>query len=86
MFSPQEILNRVHRAPFTPFEVVTSAGDTHPVTHPELVIVGARFVTIGIGTPQAPKIAELETRVAIIHITELRDLPVPAATPSNGST
>jgi hypothetical protein len=85
MFTPLEIQARVRRMPFIPFQVVTSAGEVHSVTHPELIIVGQRFVTIGFGTPQFPLIAELETRVAIIHITELRDLPTPAPASSNGA-
>jgi len=85
MFTPQEILARVNRTPFAPFEIITSAGETHSVRHPELIMVGARFVTVGIDTPQAPRIAEMQTFVALIHITEIRDLAVAVSTGSNGT-
>ena len=86
MFSPLEIQARVRKTPFVPFEIVTSAGEVHPIRHPELIMVGLRFVSIGIESTQYPLVFDLMTQVAVIHITELRDLPVPVPAGSNGTT
>lgn len=86
MFNHEEIRARVRRAPFTPFQIVTSAGDAHSVLHPELIMIGVRDVAVGLPSPDHPTAYDRMTRIAIIHITELRDLPVPAGAPNNGST
>jgi hypothetical protein len=84
MFSPRDIYRRVKGRPFKPVRIRTSDGQTHDVYHPDLVIVGPRYVTVGTASAEAPEFAELETRVAIIQITALEDLPVPATPGGNG--
>lgn len=85
MFTFQEILARVRGVPFLPFEIVTSAGEVHPVTHPDLIFIGQRYVNVGIGTSEHPTVFDRETRIAIWHITELRDLPQSVAAGNNGT-
>jgi hypothetical protein len=84
MFTPEAFLARVHAEPFVPFRVVTSSGEAYDVGHPELVLVGDRFLEIGIPKKPASLIAHQIFRVALIHVTVVNDLPVPAAGGTNG--
>jgi len=79
MFHPDTIQARVQQRPFVPFRIVTSSGQAYDIRHPELVMVGRRDLTIG--TPSVDNPAQYEgiNRVAIMHVTDLQDLPVPSA-------
>jgi hypothetical protein len=83
MFTAEEIRARLRESPFVPVEIVTTAGDVHGVHHPDMVIVTRRYLDIGQPTADSPGVAELINRVAILHITELRDIP--ARSPSQNS-
>ena len=84
MFSAQNIQSRLHERPFVPVRFVTTAGQTYDVFHPYLVLVGARFLIIGLPSSHDPTIADQVTRISILHVTEMKDLPRPA-TPSQGN-
>ncbi len=81
MFSADEIQDRLRERPFTPLRIVTSTGQTCDVYHPDLVLVARRFLVVGMPSAENASQAERVTRVAILHVTELRDLPTPAAPP-----
>jgi hypothetical protein len=55
--------------------IVTTTGQTYDVPHPELVLVARRFVMVGTPSAENPSQAEQITRVAMIHVTEIQDLP-----------
>lgn len=78
MFSADDIHARVRRKPFTPLRVVASSGETFDIYHPDLIMVGRRDLTIGIASVDHPGQYERQTRVAIMHVTALEDLPTPA--------
>ncbi len=87
MFTTEDIKARIRLRPFRPFRVVTSTDQHYDIYHPDLVMVGRREVTIGYPSTEDPSTYEGQTRVAIVHITELRDLPMPATPPeSNGES
>lgn len=83
MFSPDDIQARLREQPFHPVRFVTSTGQTYDIYHPDLVIVAWRFVFIGLPSSDNPTQAEQVTRVAILHITEMQDLPAPAPQANN---
>lgn len=83
LFTHQDIRARLRQRPFNPLRIVTTTGETFDVFHPDLVFVGRRFIEVGLPAPDEPTFFDQITRVALAHITELRDLPVPA-TPTNG--
>jgi hypothetical protein len=83
MFSPDDIQGRLRGRPFSPTRIVTTTGQTYDIYHPDLVLVGRTFVIIGIPSREKPTQAEQVTQVALMHITELRDLPVPVIPPGN---
>lgn len=84
MFNAQEIYRRVKGRPFIPVRIRTSDEQAYDVYHPDLVIVGPRYVTVGTASTEGPEYADLVTRVGLLHITALEDLPVPAAPGGNG--
>jgi hypothetical protein len=84
MFSADDIQTRLHERPFKPTRFVTTTGQTYDVFHPELVMVGRRFLIIGFPSTDNPTQAEQVTRVAMIHLTEMQDLPAVATPPTNG--
>jgi hypothetical protein len=84
MFTPEEIQARVRRQPFVPLRIVTSAGQTFDIPHPELIMIGRRSVEVGSPSPENPTTFERVTHVAIMHINTIEELPVPAAPGGNG--
>lgn len=81
MFSAEEIQGRLREQPFAPFQIVTTTGQTYDVRHPDLVFVTRRYLMVGTPAPESPTISEQATRIAIIHVTELRDLPATSFVP-----
>jgi hypothetical protein len=64
------------RAPFEPFELITLAGERHPVKHPEFaILLPSRIV---VTDPVADRVA----LVSLIHLTEARFLSPTARTSS----
>ena len=85
MFSPEDIQARLREQPFVPLRVVTSSGQMYDITHPDLVVVGRRSVMIGVASNENPAHYDTITRVALMHITDLQDVPRPATNDTNGS-
>ena len=86
MFSVNEIVKHVRKAPFTPFRLVTSAGESFDVLHPELIMVGNRTVTIGLPDPKNPLVYDDQIWIALMHITAIQELPVGSPTGGNGTS
>jgi hypothetical protein len=84
MFTSADILSRVKKLPFTPMRIITSAGDRYDVYHPDLIMVGRREITVGSASQDNPAIYEQQSRVSILHVSAIEDLPVPTPTGSNG--
>ena len=78
MFTAQDIKQRAMVRPFQPFRIVTGSGESYQVTHPDLVFIGINDVIVGIGSSEHPEFYEQVSRVAIMHVTALEDLPFPA--------
>lgn len=79
MYTAADITGRLRVRPFVPVRVTTSAGETFDVYHPDLVLVGRREVIIGQPAADDPEHYDRKAQVSILHITSLKDLPVPAA-------
>jgi hypothetical protein len=84
MFSPDDIQARLRQRPFTPMRVILSTGESYDIFHPDMAIVGRRFLMVGMPSAENPEQAEQVTRVANVHIAELRDLIVPTP-PAGGN-
>jgi hypothetical protein len=79
MFNADDIQSRVRQRPFVPVRIVTSSGQIYDVYHPDLVMVGRRDLMIGRPSTENPAHYDQVSRVAILHVTDLQDLPTPAA-------
>jgi hypothetical protein len=84
MFTPEEIQARVRQQPFIPLRIVTSAGQTFDVHHPELIMIGRRALEIGYPSIENPTTFDRVIRVAIMHVNTIEELPVPASPGGNG--
>ncbi len=84
MFSIRDIRARLRKQPFTPARFVTTTGETYDVRHPDMVLLGRNSVMIGTPSKKEPWVAEDITRVALLHVTELRDLPAKKSASGNG--
>jgi len=86
MFTADDIQARLHETPFVPLRVVTSSGQAYDVTHPNLVLVGQRALIIGTASNDNPTQFETASRVAILHVADLQDLPTSKPFDTNGPT
>jgi hypothetical protein len=77
LFTPEEIKKRLKGAPFTPMRIITTAGEKFDIYHPDLVMVGINNIEVGIPRNEGDQFYEFVTRVALAHITELREIPAP---------
>ena len=84
MFTAEAFLDRTHAQPFIPFRLVASSGEAYDDKHPELILVGDRFLEIGVPKKPDSLIAHQIYRVALLHVTAVNDLPVPTPGTGNG--
>jgi hypothetical protein len=77
IFSAEDVQARLRSQPFVPLRLVTTTGQTYDIHHPDLVLVTRRFLEVGTPDPNNPTVADNVTRVALVHLTELHDLPRP---------
>jgi hypothetical protein len=82
VFTPDEITARLRERPFPPLRIVLTTGEYYDVYHPDLVFVGRRSLMIGFPAPDDPYHYDQVTRVALAHVVELRELPMPPTPPA----
>ena len=75
MYTTQVIKARVAQQPFVPLRILTSSGRSYDVYHPDLVWVGAWEIHVGFSSAMDPAVYDGTTRIALMHITALEDLP-----------
>jgi hypothetical protein len=75
MFTVADFKERIRQRPFVPFRIVTSAGESFDVRHPELLVVGTNFVMVGTGSRRDPTVWDKVARVSRLHVTAIEDLP-----------
>jgi hypothetical protein len=83
MYTPEAIQARLREKPFRPLRIIASEGMKFDIFHPDLVLVGRHDVMIGSPGPDNPTVYDRVTRVALVHIVALEELPIPAS-PGNG--
>lgn len=84
VFNYLDIKNRFLRdQPFVPVQIVTTTGKTYEIYHPDLVMVGGNFIIVGSPRSDEPTVFDQVIRIPLVHLTELRDLPVPYAAVSS---
>ena len=84
MFRPDDILARLRQQPFRPLRLIVSEGLRYDIVHPDLVLVGQRDLMIGSPSANNPHVYDRMTRVAIVHLVGMEDLPVATPPGANG--
>jgi hypothetical protein len=84
MFTADHIYERMQDRPFKPLRIVTSSGESYDVYHPELVVVGERYLFVGTASSRNPRVFDTSSHVSLSHITALEELPVKAHPRGNG--
>jgi hypothetical protein len=84
MFTADDIQNRLRERPFVPLRVVTSSGQAYDIRHPDLVLVGRRALIIGTASNDNPTQFETASRVAVMHVLDLQDLPSSPSSETDG--
>lgn len=79
MLSAETIKARLRDQPFIPVRFVMSSDQNYDVYHPDMVMVGRGFLIIGLPRSDNPSEPEQVTRVGILHVTEMKDLPRPTS-------
>jgi len=85
MYSPEQIQARLREKPFRPLRIVGSEGLRFDIYHPDLILVGTNDIMIGHANPASPTIYDRVTRLALIHLVAIEELPVAAAS-GNGQS
>jgi hypothetical protein len=84
MFRSAEIQARLGERPFRPLRLIVTEGLRYDINHPDLVLVGERDLIIGHPSPSDPKIYDRITRVALVHLVGIEDLPGSVSPGTNG--
>ena len=84
MWRPERIRDRLRKSPFQPLAFYNSLNRRYEIRHPEMAMVGERWVTIGIPSPTEGIISEV-VNVALIHIVRWEDLPMSNAPAGDGN-
>jgi hypothetical protein len=83
MYSAEEIQARLREKPFRPLRIIASEGLQFEIHHPDLVFVGRRDLMIGFAHPDSPTVYDRVTRIALVHVVAMEDIPIPTP-PVNG--
>jgi hypothetical protein len=83
MYPADDVQTRCRERPFVPLRVVPSSGQAYDTTHPDLLLVGKRSLIIGTASTDNPTQFEVANRVALMHVTDLQDLPKPTTADKN---
>ena len=86
MYTAEDIQGRLREKPFRPFRIIPSEGLRFDIRHPDLVFVGRHDLMIGFAHPDSPTIYDRVTRVSLLHIVALEDLPPQASSAAGNST
>ena len=75
MLRPEDIQQRLRQQPFQPFRIICTEGLRYEIQHPDLVLIGARSLTIGFATETRPGIYDRIIPVALIHVVAIEEIP-----------
>jgi hypothetical protein len=77
----EELRNFLRARPFVPIRIALTDGRTFEVRHPEMLMLGARAIVIGIPQEGAKDpIFEHSITVTLLHVVSVEPLEAPAAT------
>ena len=75
--SPNELAEVLEATPFEPFRLVVSSSNSYDIDNPYRVIVGLRYVHIGLLANPGDRFPERTIRIDLLHVTEVIPLRPP---------
>jgi hypothetical protein len=78
MFSAEDVQTRLRLRPFQPLRIIASEGLKYDIYHPDLVLVGRHDLMIGSPSSENQSVYDRVTRVALVRIVAMEELPVPS--------
>jgi len=84
MYRYTDIQERLRQKPFRPFRIIASEELRYDIYHPDLVLVGVRDLMIGTPSSESETAYDRVTRVALVHVVALEDLPQTSTSSTNG--
>ncbi len=82
--SPELVRDALKQQPFEPFRLVMTDGVGYPVVHPDLLLVGARAVVVGLTGDPGQTYFERTVKVDLLHVVRLEPLDAPTSHQNNG--
>jgi len=86
MYTAEDIQARLRVKPFQPLRIIASEGLKFDVYHPDLVFVGRRDIMIGSPSAENPTVYDQVTRVALVHVVAIEDLPARSSATGDGQS
>jgi hypothetical protein len=82
----EEILQFLRERPFRPFRIHLTNGTVHEIRHPEMAVVTATSVIIGVAESDSPEpLLRDYVVVSLLHVAPAEPLPSPATSQSTGN-
>lgn len=81
---PEELRDTLKHQPFEPFRIVLTDGEGYDVRHPDMLLVGKRSATVGLGGSGDEPYYERTVKVDLLHISRIESLSKPTRRKSNG--
>ena len=82
--APEELRDTLKHQPFEPFRIVLTDGEDYDVRHPDMLLVGKRSATVGLGGNRDEPYYERTVKVDLLHISRIEPLSVASKRKSNG--
>ena len=79
MLRPQDIQQQLRKRPFESFRIHLTDGTTYEVRHPDMVIVGDRFIVVGVPRSPDGSVADRVETAALIHVVRLEPISTAAS-------
>jgi hypothetical protein len=81
---PEDIRRRLTKKPFEPFRLCLTDGVAYEIRHPEAVLLGKRFVALGLSDSPDDPLADRLIDVDPLHIIRVEPITAPAPPGGNG--
>lgn len=83
--SPDQLRDALKQQPFEPFRLVMTDGVGYEIRHPDLLMVGARAIVVGLTGQPGQTYFERTVKVDLLHVIRLEPLDAPTPHQGNGS-
>ncbi|HWG41451.1 MAG TPA: hypothetical protein VN688_01605 [Gemmataceae bacterium] len=75
----EDVEKKVRQRPFKPFRLYLTDGSTYEVRHPELIMLGRRYLVLGIAADPSQTVFDQSVDIDLFHIVRMDYVETPAA-------